>query len=108
MPRPTRQSLLQLVSGLLHNNIRTLSGLALVAVVASSIPLGMRWLSDPYRFPLSVVEVRGDFRFLEQGQLQTAVAAHTAGGFFTVDVDAVRAAAEQLPWVYKASVRRWL
>jgi cell division protein FtsQ len=34
------------------------------------------------------------------------VAAHVAGGFFTVDVNAVRTAAEQLPWVYKATVKR--
>jgi len=106
MPRPARQSPLQLISGLLRNNIRTLSGLVLVAVVASSVPLGMRWLADPYRFPLGVVEVRGDFRFMEKEQLQVAVAPHAAGGFFTVDVNAVRAAAEQLPWVHKVSVRR--
>lgn len=106
MSRPARQSPLQLVTGLLRVHIRTLSGLALVALVASSIPLGMRWLADPYRFPMSVVEVRGEFHFLENEQLQAAVAPHAAGGFFTVDVDAVRTAAEQLPWVYKVSVRR--
>ena len=106
MPRPERPSPLQLISGLLRSHIRTLSGLVLVAVVASSVPLGMRWLADPLRFPLSVVEVRGEFQFLENEQLQAAVAPHATGGFFTVDVDAVRAAAEQLPWVYKVSVRR--
>lgn len=106
MSRPVRQSPRQLITRLLRDNVRTLSGLVLVTMVASSIPLGMRWLSDPYRFPLSVVEVRGDFRFLEKEQLQAAVAQPAAGGFFTVDVDAVRAAAEQLPWVHKVSVRR--
>jgi len=106
MARQVRQSPLQFLGGLLRNNLRTLSGLVLVALVASSIPLGMRWLADPYRFPLSVVEVRGDFRFLDKTQLQAALAEHAAGGFFTVDVAAVRTAAEQLPWVYKASVRR--
>lgn len=106
MPRPARQSPLQLLTGLLRNNIRTLSGLVLVAVVASSVPLGMRWLADPYRFPLSVVEVRGEFRFLENEQLQAAIAPHATGGFFTVDVDRVRAAAEELPWVHKVAVRR--
>ena len=106
MPKPVRQPPLQLLAGLLRSHIRTLSGLVLVALVASSIPLGMRWLADPHQFPLDVVEVRGDFRFMEKAQLQAAVVPHAAGGFFTVDVDAVRAAAEQLPWVYKASVRR--
>ena len=47
------------------------TGLVLVAVVASSVPLGMRWLADPYRFPLSVVEVRGEFRFLENVRIDS-------------------------------------
>jgi len=85
---------------------RTLSGLLLLGVLGAATLLGMHWLSDPYRFPLGVVEVKGDFRYLQKEQLQAAVAPHVTGGFFTVDVVAIRAAAEALPWVYKASVQR--
>jgi len=85
---------------------RTLSGLLLLGVLAAAAVLGVHWLSDPYRFPLGVVEVKGDFRYLQKSQLQAAMAPHVTGGFFTVDVVAIRAAAEALPWVYKASVQR--
>ncbi len=39
---------------------------------------------------------------MERGDIQD----HVEGGFFTVDVNAIRAAAEELPWVYKAAVKR--
>jgi cell division protein FtsQ len=90
----------------LRNHVRTLSGLVLLLLLGVAVMFGMQWLSDPYRFPLSVVKVTGDFRYLQKQQLQAAVAPHAQGGFFTVDVVAVRNAAEALPWVYKASVQR--
>jgi len=91
---------------LLKENVRTLTGLLLTLILAGSITFGKHWLSDPYRFPLQVVEVKGNFHYLDKQQLQQAVAAQVTGGFFTVDVNAIRAAAEDLPWVYKATVRR--
>jgi len=97
---------LQPLSALLHRHVRTLSGLALLAVLGVVVMFGMQWLSDPYRFPLSVVKVTGDFRYLQKLQLQEAVAPHAQGNFFLVDVEAVRSAAVALPWVYKASVQR--
>jgi cell division protein FtsQ len=96
----------QIIAALLRDNIRTISGLLLITLLAVSVGFGMQWLSDPYRFPLKVVEVKGDFRYLDKGQLQTAIAPYAEGGFFTVDVAAVCSAAEQLPWVYKARVQR--
>jgi cell division protein FtsQ len=91
---------------LLKGNTRSLTGLLLVAMLASTVLLGKQWLSDPRRFPLNVVEAKGDFRYLDKQQLQAAVAPHATGGFFTVDVAAIRDAAEQLPWVHKARVKR--
>ncbi len=94
------------LAALLRARARTLSGLLLLGLLGVATLQGMRWFSDPYRFPLGVVEVKGDFRYLQKEQLQAAVAPHATGGFFTVDVVAIRAAAEALPWVYKASVQR--
>ncbi len=106
MPARNSKTGIRMFSLTLKKNARTLSGLALITLLAVLLNLGMQWLSDPYRFPLNVVEVKGDFRYLDRGQLQSAIAGHTQSGFFTVDVAAVCAAAEQLPWVYAAKVRR--
>jgi cell division protein FtsQ len=106
MPGRNSQTGMQILGLYIKENARTLSGLALISLLAVMLHLGMQWLSDPYRFPLNVVEVKGDFRYLDRGQLQEAIAHHTDDGFFTVDVAAVCAAAEQLPWVYRAKVQR--
>ena len=105
MPRQ-KLSPFQIVSGLLKGNVRTLTGLLLIAMLVSIVSFARLWVSDPYRFPLEVVEVKGDFRYQDKQQLQQAVAPHVEGGFFTVDVSAIRTAAEDLPWVYKAAVKR--
>ena len=96
----------QMIAALLKDNVRTINGLVLITILVAMMSLAKHWLSDPYRFPLHVVEVKGDFRYLDKQHLQDAVAAHVEGGFFTVDVNAIRTAAEQLPWVYKAAVKR--
>lgn len=106
MAKPETQTARQLAEKLLRANKRTLSGLVLTAVLTASVLLGMRWFSDPYYFPLSVVEVKGDFKYQDKEQLQLAVMPCMDGGFFTVDVAAIREAAEQLPWVHQASVQR--
>jgi cell division protein FtsQ len=106
MPEPTKRLSLQQVSGWAADHRRSLSGLLLLGVLAMIALWGTRWLSDPYRFPLDVVEVKGEFRYLQKPQLQAAVMPHATGGFFTVDVDRVREAAEALPWVNSAKVRR--
>lgn len=102
----SRQLSVQGLVELLKGNTRSLTGVLLVAMLASTVLLGKQWLSDPRRFPLNVVEAKGDFRYLDKQQLQAAVAPHATGGFFTVDVAAIRDAAEQLPWVHKARVKR--
>jgi len=106
VPRSQQLSLWQRLLDVASSHARTLTGLLLVAVLAATVFLGKQWLSDPWRFPLSVVEVKGDFRYLDKQQLQLAVAPHATGGFFTVDVAAIRTAADQLPWVHRARVKR--
>ncbi len=106
MPDSGKRMLLQGLPALVSAHRRSLSGLLLLAMLGLTTAWGMRWLSDPYRFPLDVVEVKGEFKYLHKPILQAAVAPRAAGGFFTVDVDSVRAAAEDLPWVERAKVRR--
>ncbi len=106
MPRSTQLTPGQRLTAVMKRHSRTLTGLLLLGLLVFAGLLGKQWFSDPWRFPLSVVEVKGDFRYLDKQQLQAAVAPHASGGFFTVDVAAIRSAAEQLPWVRKASVKR--
>lgn len=106
MPDAGNRALLQQVFGWAGVHRRSLSGLLLLGLLAVIAWWGTRWLSDPYRYPLDVVEVKGEFRYLQKQRLQTMIAPHATGGFFTVDVDSVRTAAEALPWAASARVRR--
>lgn len=106
MPRPERSKVAGSPAGFLKRHLRTLSGLLICAVLAAMGLVGKQWFSDPWRFPLNVVEVKGECRHLDRQVLQQAVLAHSDGGFFSLDVDAVRAAVEQLPWVYRVKARR--
>ena len=60
---------------------------------------GLSTLFDPRVMPLRIVRIEGDFKRLTREALQRAVADVTRGNFFTVDVNAVRDAGEDLPWV---------
>ena len=79
-------------------------GLALVVIPA------LWWLldtlTDPRFMPVTAVRVDGEFRHQTRAQLHAEISSYAAGGFFSVDADAVRRAALRLPWVASASVRR--
>lgn len=68
------------------------------------------WLYDTVndaRFmPVNVVRLEGEYKHQTRAQLHAAISEYAVGGFFSVDADAVRRAALQLPWVATASVRR--
>ena len=96
----------QLVTAVRQHHIRTLSGLVLLGMLGTALFYGTRWLADPYRFPLRVVKVEGEFHYLDRGRLQSALGPLIEGGFFTVNVAGIRAAAEQLAWVERAAVKR--
>ncbi|CAG0975366.1 partial Cell division protein FtsQ, partial [Rhodocyclaceae bacterium] len=57
-------------------------------------------------FPLRELVVAGPLREVTPTQVEYAAGSAVAGNFFTVNLDAVRAAFEKLPWVRKAEVRR--
>lgn len=64
------------------------------------------YVQTPGRLPLRVIEVSGEFKHLQRGEIEDAVAAAIDGGFFDVDMRAVRAAVQQMAWVDSVSVRR--
>lgn len=58
--------------------------------------------------PVQRVLVEGPFERVQPTEVEEAVLPHLVGGFFTVDLDAIRDAAEALPWVARAQVvREW-
>lgn len=57
-------------------------------------------------FPLREVVVAGPLREVTRTQLEYAAHSSVSGNFFTVNLEAVRAACEKLPWVRRAAVRR--
>ncbi|WJW75003.1 cell division protein FtsQ/DivIB [Thiohalobacter sp. IOR34] len=78
----------------------------LFAALAGGAGWGALWLRDPHSLPLRTVRIEGEFRHLDQARLRAAVAPVASGGFFSVDVEAVRRAAEALPWVQRVKVQR--
>ncbi len=82
--------------------VRLLAGLALLVAGFAAVD----WLLSPERFPVRAVRFEGPFRHVGREELEAAVLDLVRGNFLRVDLAAVQARVEQLPWVYRASVRR--
>jgi len=100
-PTPAQQAAFYL-----QEHFRSITGVVLAGLLGAAVLLGIQWLQDPYRFPLRIVKVAGDYRHLDRERLQAVVAPYVEGGFFGVDVAGLCRKVEQLPWVYKATVAR--
>ncbi len=84
---------------------RLLSLGLLAAATGSAVWVWLQY-QGPAVLPLRVVGIDGQLQHLRRGDLEAAVAAHVQEGFFTVDMQAVREAAEGLAWVRTVAVRR--
>ncbi|MEN8176686.1 MAG: cell division protein FtsQ/DivIB [Pseudomonadota bacterium] len=84
--------------------------LVLLAVCAGVLAVSADWLWQRVRapdfLPLNRIVVKGSFQHLSRDELETAVARAATGGYFSVDVEAVRRVVLKLPWVEQAAVRR--
>ncbi len=60
----------------------------------------------PETFPVRRMSFEGEFRNVDEKALVAAVMGRVRGNFLLVDLDAVRAQAKSVPWVYDVSVRR--
>ncbi|HET6654826.1 MAG TPA: cell division protein FtsQ/DivIB [Gammaproteobacteria bacterium] len=80
---------------------------AIVAAVAIAAGIvGWQWARYADWGPaLTRMVVRGDFKRVDPVTVRAAVRPHLGGGFFRVDLDAIRAAVIALPWVSDAAVR---
>lgn len=65
-----------------------------------------RWMDSKEDVPLSVVNVSGNYVLTTQQTIEQVVFDTVQQSFFAMDVNKVQDAVENLPWVYKASVRK--
>jgi cell division protein FtsQ len=77
---------------------------ALLALIA--LILGVDWVVRADTFPVRAVRFEGEFHHVTQPELEVAVLDSVRASFLRVDLAAVKAKVEQLPWVQSASVRR--
>lgn len=89
----------------LHINRRGLLGFAVFAALAYGAWLvSTNWQQSVV--PLEQVHIEGRFQHLSPAQLQRSIQPQLLGGYFSIDLEAVRDALLQLPWVQDVSVRR--
>jgi cell division protein FtsQ len=80
-------------------------GLFLAAGLITLYLLGRAALSSPL-FPLRTVSVVGDLHHVTGDAIRAGLAGRVSGNFFAANLDALRGAIEQIPWVRRAAVRR--
>ncbi len=83
-----------------------LLGSLLAALLISVTVWGGMHLSKPDTLPIKQVRIEGDFTHLSPVDLQLLVTDKVRGGFFSLNVDAVRLALLAEPWVNQVSVQR--
>lgn len=106
MQRRNRRTLRDVVVEFLQEHFRSITGVVLAVLLVATVSLGVQWLQDPYRFPLQVVKVDGEYHYLDRARLEQVIAPFVTGGFFGVDVAGLCRKVERLPWVYRARVAR--
>lgn len=63
-------------------------------------------ISQPGRMPLRVIEVTGEFTYLDQADIEHRVAKAIDGGFLDLDLQKLQKSVRAMPWVDQVSVRR--
>jgi len=85
---------------------RLLGGVLLFGGLGGLSGFTLWQLAQPDTLPIRQVQVTGEFVYLDKQNLYKAIGDLANAGFFNVNVRAVKQAAETLPWVEGASVRR--
>lgn len=91
------------------NNVRQLNLLAsalLLVALAGLLSAAAVWAMQRPMFALRVIQIEGDVEHINSPTVKATVAGRLHGNYFTVNLDAARAAFESMPWVRRASVRR--
>jgi len=78
-----------------------LAGMAILAACFGAL----YWMLLPQHFPLTRIDLKGNFERTGKAQLEAALP-RISGNFFAADLAEVRASVERLPWVRHVAVRR--
>jgi cell division protein FtsQ len=97
-----RARVLALRASLLTLTRQLLLGLAFIGLAAGAV-LSWRTLEA---MPVERIVVTGKLENLRRDAVRTALATELDGGLLFLDLGALRARLEALPWVYRASLRR--
>jgi len=71
------------------------------ALVASWV-----YLTSPGQLPFKSVSIQGEFQYLDRADVERRVEDYLDGGFVSLDMDNLRAAINELPWVADVAIRR--
>lgn len=93
-PEPSAQS----------SRVRALLGLALLCAMAGVVWLFNDW--EPRLLPIRIIEVEGELHHHSSQLLEETIGKRLRGGILTADLADLKAAAEELSWVGRASLRR--
>ncbi len=63
-------------------------------------------LSDPEKFPITEVQIKGSLRYIKASAVQELVTTSLVGSFFTINVSRLREELELIPGVRAVEVRR--
>lgn len=77
-----------------------------IVLCGISVAVVYQQLNMKTMLPISSVKIEGEFKYLNKDQLREQAMPVVDGGFFSVDLVAVRNALIELPWVEDVSVRR--
>jgi cell division protein FtsQ len=87
-----------------HSN-NLVGGLMAVLVITVIVTVFV-WMMKPATLPIRQVHIEGEFLRLDTLRLQELVTDKVRGGFFNIDVAAIRNVLIALPWVNDVSVHR--
>ncbi|MDD2885486.1 MAG: cell division protein FtsQ/DivIB [Dechloromonas sp.] len=86
--------------------INALADLLVLVAAAVLLAAGTVWLVRVPSLPIRQVEFMAALPHVQRGELEQVLPSAMRGNFFSIDLDAVRLALEQLPWVRKVEVKR--
>ncbi len=87
-----------------RERVRALLGVLILAALGGAGWLFIQW--EPQLLPIRIIQVEGEMHHYSSRQLQERLSEGLRGGILTTDLYTLKRAAEDLPWIAHASLRR--